>query len=125
MNFKQLVRRYQTGKVQVVEKTDGYHDMNNGGEWVEGDSSTHDLTLFAIVPLSDEDLKFDEGGNYDDQSRKLYCYKSLVKGTKVVNTMTDGTVSEYKIMQSRNYSDHDKGLQIYYMRRVDRNDKDN
>lgn len=125
MNFKQLIRRYQTGEVQVVEKIDGYHDMDNGGEWVEGDSSTHNLTLFAIVPLSDEDLKFNEGGSYDDQSRKLYCYKSLTKGTKVINTMVDGTISEYKIMQSRNYSDHDKDLQIYYMRRVDRNDKDN
>lgn len=124
-NFKKLVGKYTQGKTQAVIEQEGYYDMENGGQYVEGKTETVDLIPAAVVPLSDDDLKFDEAGTYNDDNMKMYCYKHLEKSTKVKYEKNDRRIYYFTILSKRDYSDYDKDLQIYYMRRVDRDDKDN
>lgn len=116
-NFKSLVRKYMTGRVKVVSKK-GFYDKENFGKWREEVRET-DLNLFAIVPLSRDDLKFDDGGTYDHNSRKLYCYNRFNTNDEVINTLEDGTKRHYKILSVLDYSDFDEGLMIYFLGRAD------
>lgn len=124
-DFKNLVGRYAQGKTQAIVEKEGYYDMANGGQYVEGKTETIELTPAAVVPLSDGDLKFSEAGTYSDDSMKMYCYQYLEKSTRIKYVKNDGRIYYFTILSNRDYSDYDKGLQIYYMRRADRDDKDN
>lgn len=123
-DFKDLVESFSTGVIEVILKTEGYYDMNNGGEWVDGASKKISLEKGAIVPLSNDDLKFDAGGTYNHDNRKLYCYEKLEKGTIVTNTQENGVIKTYKVLAEKDYSDFDLGLYIYILERGDRDDKE-
>lgn len=123
-DFKDLVESFSTGVIEVILKTEGYYDMNNGGEWVDGASKKIRLEKDAIVPLSNDDLKFDVGGTYTHDNRKLYCYEKLEKGTIVTNTQENGVIKTYKVLAEKDYSDFDLGLYIYILERGDRDDKE-
>lgn len=116
-NFKSLVSKYMTGHVLVIHK-DGYYDVEGDGKYKETKTEIP-LDLFAIVPLTRDELRFDSGGTYNHDSRKLYCYKQLAKGDYVVNTMDNGTTKRYRILNSDDYSDFDERLAIYYLERTD------
>ena len=124
-NFKRLISKYTQGKTQAIIEQEGHYDMENGGQYVEGKTEMIELIPAAVVPLSDDDLKFDEAGTYNDDSMKMYCYKYLEKSTKIKYEKNDGRIYYFTILSKRDYSDYDKDLQIYYMRRADRDDKDN
>lgn len=119
-NFKSLVNAYMTGHVVVIQDK-GYYDETSG-DYIE-DNEDIELELFAIVPLSRDELRFDSGGTYNHDSRKLYCYRRLNKADKVINTMDDGSTRSYKILSIEDYSDFDKGLCICYLERTDRDDE--
>ena len=57
-----------------------------------------------------------------EDNKKLYCYLGINKGAKIKNTMVDGKVSTYTILQENDYTDYDSGLRIYYLKRIDSND---
>lgn len=116
-DFKSLVSKYMTGHVLVIHK-DGYYDIEGDGRYKETKTEIA-LDLFAIVPLTRDELRFDSGGTYNHDSRKLYCYKQLAKGDYVVNTMDNGTTKRYRILNSDDYSDFDERLAIYYLERTD------
>lgn len=116
-NFKSLINAYMTGRVLVIHK-DGYYDVEGDGRYKETKTEIP-LDLFAIVPLTRDELRFDSGGTYNHDSRKLYCYKQLAKGDYVVNTMDNGTTKRYRILNSDDYSDFDERLAIYYLERTD------
>jgi hypothetical protein len=123
-NFKDTIRRHSRGKVKAIVAQEGYYDMSNGGKYVEGDVIEIHLNPAAILPLSQNELRYDQSGTYNQDSRKLYCYKEIPKSAKIINTMDNGTIREYTIVANQDYSEHDIGLCIYYLKRVDRNDKD-
>lgn len=113
-NFKRLIKKYSKTPVYLLEETEGYHDPYQGGKWIPGEIIETELEG-AVVPLSNEDLRFDEGGTYTAADRKLYCYKEIAKGEKV--KYKD---KPYTILESKDYSDFDEGLYIYIIRRGDR-----
>lgn len=114
-NFKRLVRKYSNKPVYYLQEEEGYHDPTQGGKWINGAVTPIKLDSAAIVPLSNNDLQFSEGGTYVDSDRKLYCYKSMVKGNKIKH---DG--NRYSILEDKDYADFDDGLYIYIVRRGDR-----
>lgn len=123
-NFKGLVNKYSKGMVFASIEEEGHYNVDDGGKYVEGSILSIKLDPAAIVPLNKDDLKFDEGGSYSDDNRKLYCYLRLVKGTEITNVMNDKSIRRYKILAEEDYSDYDKDLHIYILERVDRDDFD-
>ena len=123
-NFKVLVRKYKTGRVLAQIREPDRYDEDNGLA-IKGEHKVVQLSNFAIVPLSNNELANDEGGMYSRDDRKLYCYLSMEKGTDICNIQNNGHKKFYKIMEVRDYSDFDDGLFIYVLKRSDRNDNDN
>jgi len=111
-NFKRLINKYSKTPVFYLEETEGYYDYSNGGVYVPGGVEP---TKFegAVVPLSNEDLNYDEGGTYTTQDRKLYTYNDLKKGQKIEHKEL-----VYTIQEKKDYSDFDIGLNIYFVKRV-------
>lgn len=116
-NFKSLVNNYMTGRV-IVKTLRGFYDPDNHGRWTEK-KEFHRLDIFAIVPISRDELIFDAGGIFNHDTRKLYAYEKFKKGDIVINIMYDGSKKSYKILNCLDYSDFDKGLMIYYLERTD------
>lgn len=123
-NFKSLINSYSKDTVKAIYTTEGHYDTDNGGKWVDGEKIEEILNSAAIVPLSQDDLKFDVGGTFNSDGRKLYCYKKLIKGALIESVQRDGTKRTYKIMQEKDYSSFDTGLHIYLMLRGDRDDSE-
>lgn len=123
-NFKNLIKKYSKGIVVAIIKTEGYYDMENSGKWQEGATVELRLLPAAIVPMNKDDLKFDEGGHYSYDNRKLYCYQPLEKGTIIKNLQSKGIEKTYKVLAEKDYSDYDDNLHIYILERGDRDDKE-
>lgn len=123
-NFKKLISKYSKGIVTALIETDGYYDMSDSGRWKDGVKKELRLIPAAIVPMTRDDLKFDEGGHYSKDNRKLYCYQSLEKGTIIKNLQSKGIEKTYKILAEKDYSDYDDNLHIYILERGERDDKE-
>ena len=124
-NFKDTIKRHSHGKVVAIIEKEGYYDMENGGKYVEGVAEEIELSLAAILPLSSNELRFDTSGTYNQDSRKLYAYKAIPKSSRIVNIKEDESRCEYTILANQDYSEHDPGLYVYYLKRVGNDDKDN
>lgn len=116
-DFKDLIEAYSKSTVEVLTKTDSYQDWENGGVWVDGKEEWSALDLGAVVPLSTDDWQRDEGGTFNQNTRKLYCYEKIEKGSKVKSHDLI-----YSILRSEDYSDYDIGLYMYYIGRGERDD---
>lgn len=128
-NFSNLIKKYSKGQVVAIFEVEGYYDQSQGGMYIEGEKIEEVLNPAAIVPISTKEtdrLKLDEGGAFNHDYRKLYCYKYLKKGTIIKNIQRNGKERFYKILVNQDYSDFDygdnDGLNIYYMERTDRDD---
>ena len=86
--------------------------MENGGVWVPGGIEELEIEDAAVVPLSNQDLKFDEGGTYSYEDRKLYCYIDIEKGQKVKHKE-----KTYTVLEKKDYADFDSDLMIYVIKR--------
>jgi len=106
-----LIKKYRKHPVYILRETEGYHDYSKGGIWVPGVIEEVEIEG-AVVPLTNEDLKFDEGGTYNFEDRKLYSYNEISNGEKIKHK--DKT---YTVLERKDYSDFDKGLYIYFMKR--------
>lgn len=120
--FKNLIEKYSKGQVVAIVDSEGYYDQDQAGKYIEGEKKALILKPAAIVPLSKDDLRFDKGGFYSSDNRKLYCYERLKKGGYIYNMQTDKTKARYRIMAESDYSDYDKGLFIYVLERADKDD---
>lgn len=121
-NFKRLITKYSKGEVYATIETDGYYDQEDGGKYKASETIYKLLVPAAIVPMNKDDLRYSEGGHYNEDNRKLYCYERLIKGSKITNIMTDGTTRNYTILSDGDYSDYDTGLHIYILGRGDQID---
>jgi len=110
-NFKNLIKKYGKNPVYLKSETAGHYDYDNGGVWVTG-TATFVSFDGAVIPLSNEDLKYDSGGTYSLEDKKLYTYTSIKKGqvVKYKDIL-------YTVNQSRDYADFDTGLFIYILQR--------
>lgn len=121
-DFKYLIAKYTKGSTYLIDTSEGHYDPYQAGKYIEGETKFIKLEPAAIVPLSNDDLKFVEGGVVSSDNRKLYCYRRIKKGAYIVNIMDDKTKSTYRIMSEKDYSDFDKGLHIYMLERTDNYD---
>jgi len=110
-NFKRLIQKYSKYPVYILRETEGDNDWKQGGIWVPGKIEEIEIEG-AVVPLSNEDLKFDEGGTYNFEDRKLYCYKEISKGEKIKHKD-----KIYMVLERKDYTDFDDGLFIYILKR--------
>lgn len=117
-DFKRLIKMYSKSPIYFLREEEGYHDPKQGGKWIEG-TPEEVLIEGAIVPLSNEDLRYDEGGTYTTADRKIYCYTKMEKGQKIKNKE-----KTYTVLSDKPYEDFDTGepdgLYIYIIRRGDR-----
>lgn len=118
-HFKDTIARHTQGKVYAISLKE---TIVPPGEIVVEEKKEL-LDIAAIVSLTNDDYVNDNGGHYDRDSRKLYCYKLLKKGSKIINEMNNGTIREYTIHEHEDKSDYDDELHIYYMVRSDLDDK--
>lgn len=110
-NFKRLISKFGKYPVYLLEESEGYRDPYQGGKWVPGEIEEIEIEG-AVIPLSNDDLRFDEGGTYTVTDRKLYCYKKMTKGNQIKHKE-----NLYTILESKDYADFDEGLYIYIVRK--------
>ena len=111
-NFERLIKKYSKFPVTFKKHGQGYYDYKNGGVWVKGPEEIIEIEG-AIVPLSNAELNYDGGGSYSSEDRKLYTYTNISLNTKVTHKEREYTVNE-----SKDYTDFDDGLNVYFMKRV-------
>lgn len=111
-NFERLIKKYSKFPVYELKETEGYHDPNQGGIYIQGTIEEILIEGAAVVPLSNDDLNYGEGGTYTTEDRKMYCYTKIEKGTKIKFKDKD-----YTVMESKDYEDFDIGLFIYILKR--------
>lgn len=111
-NFKRLIKKYSKVPAYELKELPGYRDANQGGIYVPGRVEEILIEDGAVVPLSNNDLKLDEGGTYTTEDKKLYCYKDIREGSKVKHKD-----KEYTVMEKRDHSDYDEDLFIYVLKR--------
>lgn len=110
-NFKRLIKKYSKFPPFILRESPGYNDYTQGGIWVPGIVEEIQIEG-AVVPLTNEDLKYDEGGTYNLEDRKLYCYKEIAKGEKIKHKD-----KVYTVLEERDYEDFDVDLKIYVIKR--------
>ena len=111
-NFKRLIKKYSKIPAYRIFENEGYRDINQGGKWILGSIQEVLIKDGAVVPLSNSDLKLDEGGTYTTEDRKLYCYEEISKGTKIKHKS-----KIYTVMEDKDYSDFDDSLFICVLKR--------
>lgn len=111
-NFRRLITKYSITPVYISNETAGHNDYDNGGIWVPGATTWAAITGAAAIPISDRDLKYDNGGTYTTEDYKLFAYDDFEDGLKVLYKD-----QEYTLKKIRDYSDFDAGLMIYAMKR--------
>lgn len=114
-HFKDTITRHTQGEVIAELRRTVLVPPGRYEETIEEKA----LCPAAIVSLTSEDYRFDLGGTFNHDTRKLYCYQLLEKGDKILNTMNNGTVREYTILAHDDKSDYDEELHIYYLERSD------
>lgn len=112
MDFRSFLRPYMR-TVYLLKKSDGTDGKYIGGVWAPGKD---DLTPFkaAITSFTDDILQYGEGGTYTTDDEKLFTYKKLSRGQKVI-----ALDKEYTVTEERDYSFYGKGLRMYVIRRDD------
>jgi hypothetical protein len=105
LNFKNMLRRYEQ-PLSIISKAAGHWD-DNTGQWIPGQETKINIKC-PVVPLSNDDLIADEGGNYTQQDRKIYVHQKLKQGAEV---QTGG--HKYRVHAEKDYAAHASGLRIY------------
>lgn len=112
--FKRLIKKYSHAPAIIKEYSEGYFDIENGNEWVDGELTEIEIEG-AVTNLKPDEFELGEGGPFHNEDRKLYCYYDIDKGSTVTHKG-----NEYAIDSKLPYEDFDDGLILYYLRRVDR-----
>lgn len=106
MDFRSFLRPYMI-TIYSKERTGGYVD----GVWKLGIEKDVPFQA-AVTNFTDDILQFGEGGTYTTDDEKLFTFKKLERGQKViVRELT------YTVMEERDYSFYGKGQRMYVIRR--------
>lgn len=99
-----------------VPQSGGYRDYTKGGQWVEGAPAVPIEMTGIVVPLSNEDFRFDNGGTYVRSDQKIYVRtpQTLLKNDSVI---VQGI--KYRVMDKKEYQPEYADFNIYIIRRTD------
>lgn len=112
-DFSSLFAEYNR-VFQYLPKTESYRDFENGGQMVKGDFLNSLDMEGIILPLSDDDLKFDAAGTYTKQDRKLYLQEP---GMLEENAHVSVDDLIYRVMGEKPYG-HYAGFNVYFLKRT-------
>lgn len=91
--FADFVQEFWVDFTVIEEETPGYR--NDVGKWIDGTKVTRD-TGGIVLPLSNDDLKYEANGRYTSKDRKVYTLEPLKKGEKLVYNGQSYTFDESK-----------------------------
>jgi hypothetical protein len=106
--------RLPTGIMRTVYRIDkaaGYRDYDNGGKWVDG-AEVKISFQGSIYPLSEDDIKYDQGGTYKETDRKLYTNTKCGIGQEI-----EFDNARYTVQREQDHG-ITVGLYRYIIRRV-------
>lgn len=103
--FKSLIQ--EQGIPFIVHRKDNGSHVN--GKWTQSTAATVELTGI-ILPLSVDDLKYDESGTYSTKERKLFVTEPLAIETIVIYKGNRYIIQNFKDLTD--YTD----VHIYLMR---------
>ncbi len=69
----------------------------------------------VILPLTNDDIQYGEGGTYTRHDRKIYIHRELEHGQKIIDERDS---KHYTVQQEKDYSLVASGLRIYFIVRV-------
>lgn len=73
--FSDMFAEWET-EFSVLPREGGHYDQDNGGVWVPNRKEPEEMRGI-VVPLTNDDLRFDTGGNYTQKDKKVYVLKPL------------------------------------------------
>jgi len=111
MNFDTVFAKFKT-EFTAIEFGEGHYDYEQGGIWVPGDEIEHEVTGI-ITPLTNDDVRFEEGGTYTRQDIKIHYQGELGIGWEV-----EYRDRRYKILEEKLYDEH-ADFNEYYARRLE------
>lgn len=113
MNFNRLLKKYGVTLTAVVDGQEGYWDTETGQYVPPSEPSEQDFKGIWLT-LNDDELRYDEGGTFTFEDRKLIAHESikLKKGENIKR----GDES-YKIDRSKPYDTY-SNFAVYYCKRV-------
>lgn len=112
MDFDDIFVEFETTNIQVRKQSGGGWNMETG-KYDPPTEETVDVEAI-VVPLTEDDLQYDDGGTYTSQDKKVYYQGTLGNGQAVVHKG-----DQYEIQAYKDYS-HYTDFNVYIMRRVTR-----
>lgn len=104
--FADFVSEFYVPFIAFIPSEGHYDDY---GEWIEG-GETPVQTGGIVLPLSEDDLRYAEGGTYTTKDKKLYVTIPFTEGQKI-----EYKGDKYTIQNFKDYSEY-SDIYIYYMR---------
>lgn len=114
-DFSSLFATYSISFTRIP-KVEGYRDYTKGGQWVKSAPATPIEMTGIVVPLTNEDLRFDTAGTYTRQDQKVYVRKPsfLLKNDEVI---VEGV--KYRVVEKKEYPSEYTDFNVYVIRRTD------
>ncbi|KAB8139268.1 hypothetical protein F9U64_01190 [Gracilibacillus oryzae] len=117
-NFDLIIDKYSLPFIAIIETDGGWKD----GHYVEPSKQPVEHRG-AILPLSDEDRRFDDGGTFTFEDKKIITQANLSKGTHVQTLDDEGEpIEEYEIINKRPYKPY-SNFYVYQCKQVNLNDQ--
>ena len=113
-SYKKMLKRYSR-PVKLLSHICGDYEADTG-KWVRGMDAEENI-IAPVTPLSDDDLRQGEGGEYTSEDRRLYLHQKVDMGTMVE---VDGV--RYKVSAEKDYACFANGLRVYIMTRKGESD---
>lgn len=99
--FKRQFKRYERPFIAVVEGQPGYYDTETG-KYVPPTDSEEIEMRGIIAQLSDDELRYDEGGTYRYDDRKILIDTDVYNLRRGQEVIIEG--ERYKVMEIASYS---------------------
>lgn len=96
--------------ITLIDRSGGAHDPATG-IWQPGTPAESTIRVI-VVPLTADDLRYDDTGTWSPQDRKVYTQQPLQLGQQIRDAGRT-----YTLQTERDYSDY-AGLYIYWARRA-------
>lgn len=119
-DFSDLFAEYEI-PFQRITQTDGDRDYSKGGQYIAGADLPPIEMTGMVVPLSNEDLRFEGNGRYTRQDLKIYVQSPQFLSENDV-VVVRGV--KYRVMPTRAYQPEYADFNIYIVRRTDINEED-
>ena len=111
-DFTDVIDMFTNETAYLIKKTEGYHDYDNGGIWVEGKEDLIPVEG-AIVRADKDTLELLGGGSSNREYWKFYSKETgIEKGNKI--KFRDDI---FTVMDNKDYSRFDANTQIYILKR--------